>query len=53
MGIRISLLVYAFKAAKASGIEINADIATGLSIPLVIVVVAYFTAKVRRKLHQK
>lgn len=49
----LSLLVYAFKAAKASGIEINTDIATGLSIPLVIAVVAYFTAKVRRKLHQK
>ena len=48
----LSLLAYAFKAAKAGGMQINTDIATGLSIPLVIAVVAYFTAKVRRKLHQ-
>ena len=48
----LSLLVYAFKAAKAGGLQINTDIATGLSIPLVIAVVAYFTAKVRCKLHQ-
>lgn len=48
----LSLLAYSFKAAKASGIQINPDIATGFAAPLVVVVVAYFTARIRRKMHQ-
>lgn len=47
----LSLLVYAFKAAKASGLPINPDIATGLAVPFVIAGVAYFTSRIRRKLH--
>jgi uncharacterized membrane-anchored protein len=49
----LGLLGYAFKAAKAWGVPINTDIATGLAIPLVIAAVAYFTARIRRKLYQK
>lgn len=47
----LSLLVYAFKAAKASGFPINPDIATGLAVPFVISGVAYFTSRIRRKIH--
>lgn len=48
----LGLLVYGFKAAKASGLNINTDIATGLAVLPVVALVAYFTARVRRKLNQ-
>jgi uncharacterized membrane-anchored protein len=48
----LSLLVYGFKAAKAAGLQINTDIATGVAVPLVVAAVAYFTSRIRRKLHQ-
>ena len=49
----LGLVVYALKAAKASGLSINIDIATGLAIPVVVGAVAYFTSRIRRQLHQK
>jgi len=49
----LGLAVYALKAAKAAGLSINIDIATGLAIPLVVVAVAYFTSRIRHQLHQK
>jgi hypothetical protein len=35
-----------------SGAE-NLDIATGLAISVIVAAVAYFTSKIRHKLHQK
>ena len=49
----LGLVVYTLKAAKASGLSINIDIATGLMIPVVVGAVTYFTSRIRRQLHQK
>ncbi len=44
----ISLLGYAFKAGKAAGIPLNTDIATGLSVPLVLLSVGFFVIRLRK-----
>ena len=44
----ISLLGYAFKAGKAAGMPLNTDIATGLSVPLVVLSVGFFVIRLRK-----
>ena len=44
----VGLLSYGFKAAKAAGLPINADLATGLAIPVVL---ATFWLGMRRIRH--
>ncbi len=48
----LGLVMYGLKAAKASGLGINTDIATGIAIPVVIAAVAYLTSKIRLKFNQ-
>ncbi|WP_024301103.1 DUF3422 family protein [Pseudogulbenkiania sp. MAI-1] len=43
----VSLLSYLFKAAKAAGLHVNAELATGIAIPIVAVAVWYGVRKVR------
>lgn len=49
----LGLVAYGLKAAKATGLAINTDIATGFAIPVVIATVAYFSSIIRRRLGQK
>jgi uncharacterized membrane-anchored protein len=44
----VGLISYAAKAAKAAGLGLDADIVTGLAIPVVVVAVGYGVWRVRR-----
>lgn len=46
----VSLLYYGVKAAKAAGAPINAEVATGAVIPLVLGAVWYTTRRIHKKL---
>ncbi len=48
----VSLLLYASKAAKAAGIALNPEVATGALIPLVIWAVWRATRRVHRELQK-
>jgi uncharacterized membrane-anchored protein len=48
----IGLLGYAWKAAKAAGLPVNPDIATGLMVPLVAGAVWLGLRRVRRRVHK-
>jgi uncharacterized membrane-anchored protein len=47
----IGLLGYAGKAAKAAGLPINPDIATGLLVPLVLGTVWLGMRRLHRRMH--
>ncbi|HEX5372909.1 MAG TPA: DUF3422 domain-containing protein [Aquabacterium sp.] len=47
----VSLLVYCAKAAKSAGLPVNIELATGLSIPLVLVGVWWMGKRVQAALH--
>lgn len=49
----VSLLYYAIKAAKAGGAPINAEVATGAAIPLVLGAVWYTTRRIHKKLRAR
>ena len=46
----VSLLYYGIKALKAGGAPINAEVATGAVIPLVLWAVWYTTRRIHKKL---
>jgi uncharacterized membrane-anchored protein len=46
----VGLVAYAAKAAKAAGVALDVDLATGVSIPLVALAVAYGVRRIRRAL---
>jgi len=46
----LGLIGYAAKSAKAAGLPINADIATGLALPLVVLAIWYSIRRIHRKL---
>jgi uncharacterized membrane-anchored protein len=48
----IGLIGYAAKGAKAGGIHINPDLTMGLSIPIVLLVVALATARIHHMVHK-
>ncbi len=47
----VSLLYYGIKALKAGGAPINAEVATGVTIPLVLWAVWHTTRRIHKKLH--
>jgi uncharacterized membrane-anchored protein len=49
----VSLLYYGIKAVKAGGVPINAEIATGAAIPLVLGAVWYTTRRIHKKLRAR
>ncbi len=49
----VSLLYYGIKALKAGGAPINAEVATGAVIPLVLGAVWYTTRRIHQKLHTR
>jgi len=48
----IGLIGYAAKGAKAAGVHINPDLTMGLSIPIVLLVVALATARIHHMVHK-
>ena len=44
----VGLIAYVAKGAKASGVDLNPDVVTGLSIPVVLIVVAFGVRQIRR-----
>ena len=46
----LGLVGYATKSAKAAGLLINTDIATGLALPFVVLAVWYSIRRIHRKL---
>ena len=46
----LGLVGYATKSAKAAGLHINTDIATGLALPFVVLAVWYSIRRIHRKL---
>lgn len=46
----VSLVTYASKAAKAAGLPIHPELATGASIPIVVLGVAWLTRRIHRRL---
>jgi uncharacterized membrane-anchored protein len=49
----VSLLYYGIKAVKAGGVPINAEVATGAAIPLVLGAVWYTTRRIHKKLRAR
>ena len=49
----VSLLYYAIKASRAAGAPINAEVATGAAIPLVLGAVWYTTRRIHKKLRAR
>jgi uncharacterized membrane-anchored protein len=49
----VSLLYYGIKAVKAGGAPINAEVATGAAIPLVLGAVWYTTRRIHKKLRAR
>ena len=49
----VSLLLYAGKAAHAAGLPVNADVAAGALIPLVLWAVWRSTRKIHERVHQR
>ena len=49
----VGLVGYAAKAVKAAGVRVEVDLATGISIPLVALAVAYGVRRVRRALSRE
>ena len=49
----VSLVSYAAKAGKAAGLPLNADIITGLAIPVVVGSVGYGMVRLRRRLENE
>jgi len=48
----LGLLAYALKALKSSGLEFDAEVATGASIPLIIGLVFFSVRRLRRRLEK-
>ncbi len=46
----VSLVTYAAKAAKAAGLPVHPELATGASIPIVVLGVAWLTRRIHRRL---
>lgn len=49
----VGLVAYAAKALEAAGVDIDPDLVAGLSIPVVVLVVAYGVRRVRRALSRE
>ena len=49
----VSLLLYAGKAAHAAGLPVNAEVAAGALIPLVLCAVWRSTRKIHERVHQR
>ncbi len=49
----VSLMYYGIKAVKAVGVPINAEVATGAAIPLVLGAVWYTTQRIHKKLRAR
>ena len=47
----VSLLYYGIKALKAGGVPVNAEVATGALMPLVLWAVWYTTRRIHKSLH--
>ncbi len=49
----VGLVGYAVKGLKASGVEIDTDLATGISVPVVVILAAWSVRKIRRMVAQR
>lgn len=49
----LGLAAYGFKALKAAGLKIDVELATGLSIPMVLAAVFFIVKRIRRSVHKQ